>query len=107
MLCNWCHERIPEGEELKEKGGGAIERGSGYYEEGGIYHRECYYKKVKWDKRKLWIAIGIGILIILIFAFFIWWFTGREEKKWRRGNKVKVYRKGEWVWIDPEGKDGK
>lgn len=52
MLCNWCHEIIPEGKELKEKGGGYTSEGSGYYEEGGVYHRECYYKKVRWDNRK-------------------------------------------------------
>ena len=52
MRCNWCHEKILEGEEIREKGGGYIAGSEGYYEEGGHYHLACYYKKVRWDKRK-------------------------------------------------------
>lgn len=40
MLCNYCLERIPEGEEVRELG-------SGKFEKGGCYHKECYKKTVE------------------------------------------------------------
>lgn len=48
MLCNFCHEEIPVGKELKEQVGYSYLIGSAgerLHVEGGYFHKECFGKK--------------------------------------------------------------
>lgn len=77
MLCNWCHKKIPQGEEYREKSKGygswSTYRGTGggsyNYKGGGYYHFECYKKYQEWKSRQQWIdlliKIWFGVAIII------------------------------------------